>query len=340
MATTETDVFSGVFEDENGAQILPKTKGKNVIMEDGTSAEQTAAAIRKALADAMTSAAAAYLSKNTGGSVGGPLDVAGAVTSQSWGSMSTSSNGGVLFAENAYLKYDDNTIRYKNTHANMGARGIFMHPSVGVLYFDTGSIATTKDAAFSPEYRKLDTRLSNMAPADLNTLTDDGFYNGSAMTNAPGTGWFYILVINHSYDKSTYCMQMAWSFEETGGVFYRVKSGDWKPWQKILTNAGGTIYGALDVSGNAAPFRLIGADHIYLPFFRNGLAAGRSAYLGYENAGNAELALNNEVTNGTVHIKAAQGLYVNGMKVPNVWQSTAEPAAAQGADGDVWHQYV
>lgn len=342
MATTETDVLSGVFEDENGAQVLPHTKGANVLMVDGTTAEQTAADIRSALAAAISSAAAAYLNKNTGGTVGGPLEVSGAVTSQSWGTMSTSSNGGVLYAENAYLKYDDNTIRYKNSHASMGARGIYMHPSVGILYFDTGNIASTAGAVFSPDYRKLDTRLSNIKQGvDMNTITDTGFYNGAGMANAPGTGWYYFIVINHSYDPSQYAMQMAWSFEETGGVFFRVMSvGVWTPWQKILTNAGGTVYGALDVQGNAAPFRLIGADHIYLPFFRDGLTAGRSGYLGYGTGGAGEFTINNEVANGTVHIKAAQGLWVNNKKVPTIWKSTAAPTAAQGEDGDVWHQYV
>lgn len=328
----ETKILDGVLEDATGAQLMPATKAGQVVHADGQTAEQKAAALAAALTAAKDYAAANYLDKTVGGRVNGPVSI------HDWTTISTGSGGVSMLAENAYIDYATNQFRYVNTHASLGARGFIFNLQGGIMWFDTGSIATTKDAAFTPGVQPLKPSTAELFTGDMNSLTKTGWYNGNAMANAPGAGWYYVEVMSHTHDRTKYAVQIAYNFEGTA-AYLRTLNGTWSAWKQFLFSTGGTV-AALDVSGNAAPLRLIGTDHIYLPIYKGGLAGGRSAYLGYESAGRAEFTINNEVPNGTVHVKAAQGLWLNGMKVPNIWQSTQPPTASQGADGDVWHQYV
>lgn len=339
---SENKVMKGVLEDHTGAAMHPETSGGQVIMADGRTAEETAAALLAALNKAIQDAGLTYLNVNTGGKVDGHIDVTGVVSSSDWGSFSAGTSGIAVLAQNAYIDRDSNAMRYKNTHGSLGARGLYLHPVNGLQWFDTGGGATTKDAEFSPVLRPLASVTARaMAVTDLNELSETGFFNGSNLVNAPGSGWFYILVMSHHFDSVSYRVQIAFDFEGNFAYYRTCNVKKWTPWKQFITGTGGTVNGTLDVIANGGDgLRIMGADHIYLPFFRGGLAAGRSAYLGYGNAQSNEFTINNEVANGTVHVMAAQGFWVNGMKVPNVFKSTAAPTPDQGADGDVWHQYV
>jgi|GEM_PF-857176 len=107
--------------------------------------------IASAAIQAETNAVNASLSR-TGGLMTGRLIM------QNWATFSSSTAGHALFASNCFL--DGSTFRFENTHINIGARGIFMRfGSSGtdpqIFMFDTGLIATTAGAAFTPTLKRV-----------------------------------------------------------------------------------------------------------------------------------------------------------------------------------------
>ena len=129
-------------------------------------------------------------------------------------------------------------------------------------------------------------------------------------------------------------------------TFYQA-SGGWSEWHRVLMDNGGAIVGALSIYGNAGAFSLVGTDHIYIPLYKNGVGAARGGYMRYGDANAKDRSIVNEVEGGALRLEAQGGvaipsglLYVGGAKVPRIYQSTAAPTAADGVEGDVWHQYV
>lgn len=85
-----------------------------------------------------------------------------------------------------------------------------------------------------------------------------------------------------------------------------------KAWFELITSNGGAVRGQLDVTGNPTPLRMAGVDHVYLPFYKNGLSGGLSGYIGYSSAEMKNLRVSNELTGGAVDVRADGGLLVNG----------------------------
>lgn len=87
-----------------------------------------------------------------GGALTGPLRI------NNWGEISASSGGYVLYGHNCYLDAAGVVYRYRNTHANMGARGIVFRLGTGLQgawMFDMGAIATTAGASFTPTLKRI-----------------------------------------------------------------------------------------------------------------------------------------------------------------------------------------
>lgn len=91
---------------------------------------------------------------------------------------------------------------------------------------------------------------TDVSSTNLNALTATGFYKGQAMTNAPDTGWYYIMVEAHDNngDAVGWTKQTVTAFATgsipSGTTYIRVKSGSatWNAWQKVWTsNDGVTI---------------------------------------------------------------------------------------------------
>jgi hypothetical protein len=76
----------------------------------------------------------------------------------------------------------------------------------------------------------------DLSNTDLNTLDVSGFYRGNTMTNAPGTGWFYVIHMKHT---STYKLQIAIDFFIAGKMYQRVNNnGAWSSWSQYETTSG------------------------------------------------------------------------------------------------------
>ena len=333
---TENKFYKGELQDHNGSVMHPKTVAEQVYHNDGTTAEAKAQAILASIAAQAASVAATYLNAVTGG------NVKGAVSTMDWGTFSASAGGVAMIAENAYIDKDAGTFHYKNTHASCGARGIVLHPTSGIGWFDTGGNATTAGAQFTPNVRTLQSApFAKLYDGDLNNLMDTGFFNGAAMANAPGTGWFYIINIGHTHSPGSFRVQMAFDFE---GNEMRLRtcygSGSWSAWRSVITSKGGTIDGDVEIRGDGDLFRLVGKNWVHVPFYKNGIEAGRSAYLGFGDTHGVNFSIQNDMAGGGIRLHAENGVTINGYRVPTTYMSTAEPTAADGANGDVWHQYV
>ncbi|BBH19839.1 hypothetical protein Back11_11840 [Paenibacillus baekrokdamisoli] len=98
-----------------------------------------------------------------------------------WADLSANSGGQALLANNAYTD-GNNSWKYSNTHASLGARGIRLSVSGGIECFDMGAVATTADAAFTPTWVKMATLLS---PAFTGTPTAPTFSSTIATGTPP-----------------------------------------------------------------------------------------------------------------------------------------------------------
>lgn len=337
----ETIVYDGVLEDENGAVMHPATSAKQVICEDGTTAEAKMAAMLP----------------KTGGTMTGDLSTQrGKINVDTWGTLSAGSDGAFVIAQNAFKHPTANTFHFANDHENMGARGLVFRLGIqDVYYFDTGSMRTVKGAAFTPNLVRLATGADSFQKAkltgdggftidisnsSLNDLTKNGFYAGENLANAPYTGvgtWYYVLVIGMG---TGYTRQIC--FDAFGTTFYTraLVANVWSGWNQIITDVGGVVKGAFRIESEGGDgLALVGASHIYIPIYKTGLAGGRSGYFGYGDGATSDFTIANEL-GGAIKLQSAGGLHINGRRVPVTYQSTAAPTAADGADGDVWHQYV
>lgn len=337
----ENTFYGGELQDHTGATFHPKTVAGQVYHSDGKTTEAKIEELLAQLRNQATAAAATYFNRATGDNVTGP------VSTMSWGTFSAGTSGIAVIAENAYIDKDKNTYHYKNNHSSLGARGIVLHPTQGILWFDTGAVATTAGTQFSPVLRSIQAgQTAGMASGDMNNLVDTGFYNGSQMANAPGVGWYYVICIGHSHDAGNYRLQIAFPFEGSSAWFRVCYAGTWHTWMHIITSYGGNINGMLNLFGNGAPLSLFGEDHVYIPIYKNGAAGARSGYLGYGDGADANFTISNEVPGGAIKLLSAKGLAVygglavDGVQMPKTYISPAEPTADQGAEGDVWLQYV
>lgn len=224
----ETIIMKGALEDHLGRIIHPDTEADQVTTQNGKTVEEALAELLAKFAD--------YLPL-VGGRISGDLKTSrGNYYVSNWGCFSAGADGTVVIAENAYKHPTNNTYHYANTHATVGARGIvFRGDAQGVWYFDTGSIATTANAAFTPTLISITDKATKLYSGnDLNNITENALIDGTSMANAPDTDWYYVQHFTHSQNAS-HATQIAYSFF-TPAVYRRRKyKGDWSDWEPFLT---------------------------------------------------------------------------------------------------------
>lgn len=229
-----TTIIKGRMEDHLGRILRPDTDADQVLFSDGNNAETKVQALINMLAG--------YVPKNGSSTINGSLETNnGHISADQWLAISSGSDGHALFAQNAYKDYNANTYHYLRTHESMGARGIiFRHGSPGIYWFDTGMVATTKDTAFTPTFRRLDAPDGELISGqDLNALTQNGVYCGQQVTNAPDSDWWYIWVQNLSGNSTSYVFQLV-SGVNSMSMYFRIRlNGNWLGWARLLTSGDG-----------------------------------------------------------------------------------------------------
>lgn len=192
---------------------------------------------------------------------------------------------------------------------------------------------------------------------DLNAILTEnmpGYYGFSGSTahtpySEGATGAQAGIVLNIPDNGYGYTQQVAF-FKGSMTPLYRYTNGDINSISRwadpFLRHDGGDVTGNVSIRGhlnaicNAGGVSFIGDNHVFLQFLKNGLGTGRSGYMGYGSEYSTDFTICNEMEGGALKLDAKAGVYIGGAKVPRVYQSTAAPTAADGSDGDVWHQYV
>ena len=130
------------------------------------------------------------------------------------------------------------------------------------------------------------TKAINYTSGDLDTLTLAGFYDGSGMTNAPNSGWFYVTIEKHSDGTTQWVHQTATSFgsgNTPNEVYTRVRVGStWGAWKQLGD--------AASISGNTN----------YIPKFTSGTAIGNSII--YEDS--SKIGIGTTSANAKLHVDA------------------------------------
>lgn len=226
----ETTIMKGALEDHLGRIIYPDTASDQVIRENGQTVEASLAAIPAELAK--------YLPL-IGGTITGDMKTSkGNYHVNSWGCFSAGSDGVVVIAENAYKHPTNNTYHYSTTHATMGARGIVFRNGIeGIWYFDTGRIATTANAAFNPTFISITDKATKNYTSNLNNIAENMTVDCSGVTNAPGTGWYFIQHIAQSTDPANNATQIAYALNSADVKRRRKSGGTWSAWEPFLTQS-------------------------------------------------------------------------------------------------------
>ncbi|MFC7561537.1 tail fiber protein [Paenibacillus farraposensis] len=101
----------------------------------------------------------------------------------------------------------------------------------GIVQLNTSPTSTATDQAATPSAVKAAYDAANAAAVaaennaknasvpratrvigDLNSVIENGFYDGSSMANAPSTDWYYVEHISHSQDPGNWRLQRATNF--------------------------------------------------------------------------------------------------------------------------------
>ncbi len=116
----------------------------------------------------------------------------------------------------------------------------------GIVQLNTSTSSTATDQAATPSAVKAAYDAANAAEnnaknasvpratrliGDLNSITEDGFYDGSSMANAPSTEWYYVEHMSHSQDPGNWRLQRATNFYNGVTYWRQLRAGTWTAWQ-------------------------------------------------------------------------------------------------------------
>lgn len=224
----ETIIMKGALEDHLGRIMHPDTESDQVIRPNGQNVEEALAALLANFAN--------YLPL-VGGTITGDLKTTnGSYRINKWGSLSVGANGLVVFAENAYVHPTNNTYHFCETHSSKGAKGICFRSGLdGIWYFDTGRIATTANATFTPTFISITDKATKNYTGNLNNITENTIVDCYNVTNSPGSGWYYIHHIGHSLDSSKNATQIAYGLNNADVKRRRKSDGTWSAWESFMT---------------------------------------------------------------------------------------------------------
>ena len=224
----ETIIMKGALEDHLGRIIYPDTAADQVMTANGKTAEEMLAELLAKFASYLPLA---------GGTISGDVQTYfGKYHVNTWGVLSTGTDGTVVLAENAYIHPANNTFHFANDHASMGARGIvFRNGIAGVWYFDTGSIATTAGAAFAPNLVSITDKATKEFGGNLNDISDNVLIDCNNLANGPGSDWYFIQHISHSADPVNWATQIAYALNSNDVKRRRKNGGAWTAWEPFLT---------------------------------------------------------------------------------------------------------
>ncbi|MNW32453.1 hypothetical protein D3C74_93950 [compost metagenome] len=92
--------------------------------------------------------------------------------------------------------------------------------------------------------------------------------------------------------------------------------------------------GGTEVNGNAGVLNVVGNDHVYIPFFPKGAAAGRKGYLGFANPSDNDFVIHNEMGGNIRFVDQSGSVTVAELKQSVVDGKSAVAGAINGKGGN------
>lgn len=113
--------------------------------------------------------------------------------------------------------------------ANAAGTGLSAHASNTTVHITAGERAAWNAAESNA--RNASVPRATRLIGDLNSITEDGFYDGSSMANAPSTEWYYVEHMSHSQDPGNWRLQRATNFYNGVTYWRQLRAGTWTNWQ-------------------------------------------------------------------------------------------------------------
>lgn len=136
------------------------------------------------------------------------------------------------------------------------------------------SIDITGNAATATACGGVGTTAIDISNTNLNLATrPTGFYRGLAMTNAPNTGWFYVVHISHDLGSWIYQEAISYGSSNTANLVYTrcLVNGVWSAWSQVAHIS--------DIAANAVNWNTLGSfSGSTAGAFYPGISVGPSAY--------------------------------------------------------------
>lgn len=266
----------------------------------------------------------------SGGRITAPM-----VNGYTWATMSSGVNGNGLYGSNCYIDHLTGELKYKETHVDLGARGILMkYEGLRKLYwFDTGLVPTTAGQVFTPVLREIITSLGGqvingsftasglIGRHDNAALTAQNNTNHNMQVNIAydhvnGYGWiqsinqgveYATLALNPSGGKVTTKINVL--DDGTGAATFGRTSGGTHNGNSVI-QVSDILPGLLFRSGSITKTQVLAdvqAGNVYLDatnfFFRNAPNSGANVFV-IENSGKVSTE-NNVVDDGAGNMTVA-----------------------------------
>lgn len=139
----------------------------------------------------------------------------------------------VFYSDETAPRYRLTKIFYNNGNNEFVFNDSTDSTRIGMLYSGNRIITRLDDSE-----QKLLTNMTTSYSGNLNNLSETGFFNGSNLTNAPSTAWYYIENIRHSNMSNYYINQKVTNFEN-GKIYHRqCRNGTWSSWSEIGGSSG------------------------------------------------------------------------------------------------------
>jgi len=240
----------------------------------------------------------------------------------------------------------------------------------GVAFDGTADItvADSSKLALTGHVGLLNSGMSlGISGSDLNNLTATGFYRGNPLTNAPDTGWWYVMVEGHDntgaaagWAKQTVTSYGSGNSYPAGATFVRVKTSDsWSLWRRvglaggdpavefaasnvtasgsvIASGAGGFMSSTYVANGRNPIWRFGSAQGYGLSYFQQNAGINNldtiGLHFGAPTAGGSAFQF---VSDGTSFFGNRVTSYAGGFRAQGGGDLAFQPAAGSNDNGDI-----
>ncbi|WP_179032085.1 pyocin knob domain-containing protein [Paenibacillus kribbensis] len=118
-----------------------------------------------------------------------------------------------------------------NTSTSSTATDQAATPSAVKAAYEAANAANLAAAAAENNAKNASMPRATRVIGDLNSVIENGFYDGYSMANAPSTEWYYVEHISHSQNPGAWRLQRATNFYDGVTYWRQMRNAVWTAWQ-------------------------------------------------------------------------------------------------------------